>query len=112
MLVLNEKIEIKQLLQSLEVHHERIAFLVNDMAQMVGCVSQGDVIRALIDGASLRVPARDIAQINPVKVLQGPDDAALCKDLIRRRKLHAVPVVDDSNRIISVVTVWDLLEGQ
>ena len=111
MLILNEKTEIKQLLKALEVSHERIAFLINDMEQLVSCVSQGDVIRALIGGASLRVPASEIAQTNPVSVQQGLGDKAQCADLIRRLKLHAIPMVDDSNRIVASITIWDLLEG-
>ena len=68
-MILNEDISIKDLLTTLENENEneRIAFLTNKKGKPTGCVTQGDIIRVLLDGVSLKVSSKDIAKLNPRK---------------------------------------------
>ena len=112
-MILNENILISDLLSNIDNHSSRIIFLVNDDDQLTGCVSQGDIIRSLMNGSSLKVPAKDIAQLNPVKINKNDVDNMMeyAKTIIIEKEIHALPIVDDKNKIISVITLFDVLKN-
>ena len=113
-MIINENTLIKDLLSDLESQSSRIVFLVNKTNQLTGSVSQGDIIRALINGSSIKVPAKDIANLNPVKVYKNENKDAFisAKNLIIKKHLHAVPILDKNNKILSVITLIDLLNDK
>jgi CBS domain-containing protein len=109
-MILNDGISVETLLHSMEVNHARIAFLVNDQSQLVGCVTQGDIIRAFLSGASKRFPARNIAKVSPFYVYDDASATMRCKEIIQKNKIHAVPILNKANQIVKVFEIWDLLE--
>ncbi len=112
-MILHEDTLIKDLLSNIDNYSSRIIFLVNDVNQLTGCVSQGDIIRALLNETSLKVPAKDIAQLNPIKVNKNKDInyIDIAKKKIIDKEIHAIPIVDNDNKIISVVTLFDVIKS-
>jgi CBS domain-containing protein/sporulation protein YlmC with PRC-barrel domain len=78
---------------------------LNDAGELVGVVS---VIRLLQSGPD--TPVVDLLDLDPVRVTPEADltDVAL---LMADYNLVAIPVVDDSDRVVGVVTVDDILEA-
>ncbi len=109
-MILNEKISIKNLLEKLETKHERIAFLVNDREILTGSVSQGDIIRALIDGVSLKVASIEIANLNVITIEDSNNAGNEALELIINEELHAVPIVDKNRKIKSIVNSKKILK--
>lgn len=109
-MIFNHEISVETLLQSMEASHSRIAFLVNEKLQLVNCVSQGDIIRAFLSGASKRFPARNIGKATPFFVYDDTNAALRCKEIILQNKVHAVPILNQANQIVKIFEIWDLLE--
>ena len=109
-MILNEDISIKDLLTTLENVHERIAFLTNKKGKLIGCVTQGDIIRALLDGVSLKVSSKDIAKLNPRKIKDQANAYKLAIKAITKEELHAIPIIDDNGIIVSVISATEILK--
>ncbi len=110
-MIVDENISIKEMLEVIDTSNTRITFLTNEKGQLTGCISQGDIIRALIDGASLKVQSKDIAELNPTFVEDSDRCLEEAKRVLLSNKIHAVPVVDSSKKIISIITLMDVLEA-
>lgn len=109
-MILNENVTIKKLLENLENGHERIAFLVNDQKKLISCVTQGDIIRALIDGVSLKVSAKEISRLNPKVVMKEKGAQKKAIELIISNKLHAVPIINKNGSIHTIVSIQNIYE--
>ena len=79
-------------------------YVVNDSDQLLGVVSLRDLI---INGSGQKIS--DIMTENIVKV-GVHDDQEEVAHMIARYDLTAVPVVDDSNRLLGLVTVDDVVD--
>ena len=110
-MIVDENIELQDLLSTLDNKNIRMIFLVNKNKQLTGCISQGDIIRLLIDGSSLKILAIDVANLNPIKIFyeKNKDYIAEAKKIITKKKVHAVPIVDKNNKIKSIISMWDIL---
>ena len=107
-MILNENVTIKDLLETLESKRARIAFLVNDQKKLSCCVTQGDIIRALINGVSLKISAKEISHLNPKKIIKSDDAEQRAVELIINEKLHAVPIVNNNGSIYKIVSIDDI----
>jgi CBS domain-containing protein len=109
MIALNELTEARKLLALMDERHEKIAYITNADDQLIGCVSQGDIIRLLLGGGSLRISAKDFCSPSPLRIVESSDAFEQCRMIILKNGIHSVPIVDINNKIIRVVTVWDFL---
>ena len=84
-----------------------IALVVAD-GILRGVITDGDVRRAILAGRSLSDEALTIATTEPVAV--GPDASrAATLDVMRARKLSAVPIVGDGGLLLGLHTLSDLV---
>ena len=79
-MIVNELTSINKMLEEIDINNTRIVFLVNDKNQLTGCISQGDIIRALIGGASLKLASKDIAKLNPLTVFEQDNAFEIAKE--------------------------------
>ena len=108
-MIVNELTSINKMLEEIDINNTRIVFLINDKNQLTGCISQGDIIRALIGGASLKLASKDIAKLNPLTVFEQDNAFEIAKEKLLDNKIHAIPIIDKERKIISVVTLLDVL---
>mgnify|MGYP001204492805 CR=1 FL=1 len=110
-MISNENTPLINLLEKIETNSVRVEFLVNDKNQLVGSVSQGDIVRALINNSSLKIPSKDIAHLNPIKIIAKKDMSSIeeVAKIIIKKHIHAVPIVDKQNQIIEIITLWDVI---
>ena len=89
---------------------QQIALICED-ARLVGTITDGDIRRAILAGRSLEAPAESIMNRSPITARSGiTHQAALA--LMRRHSIHQLPVVDGNRRLIEVLLIDDLLQGQ
>lgn len=87
------------------------AFAVDADRHLVGIVTDGDVRRALLGGASLDDPVAPIVVSSPLVV--GPRDSrATALDMMRGRLVAQLPIVDDEGCLVGVHTLHSLVGGR
>ena len=86
-----------------------IAFVVDDVGRVIGSVTDGDVRRALLGGASLdeRCLTRTMRR-EFVSVTAGTGRAEVL-DLMRARQVEQIPILDAEGRLCGLHTVQELI---
>jgi len=93
------------LLQTLEViDRGALQFaLVLEGERLAGLITDGDVRRALVKGATLQSPTRLVMNANPV-VGGTQEQPSQWRRKLREREIRHLPIVDPSGRLVRVVT--------
>ena len=110
-MIFNEEILLSDLLKVFEEKHYRNIFIVNREKYLIGSISQGDILRALKNGVSIKSKAIDCAQLNPITLNKEPETYQDLLDLLVSNQIQSVPIVDSEKRIIKVITIYDVLNA-
>jgi len=86
---------IRDAMAALDRGAGQIALAVDGDGRLAGVVTDGDVRRALLRGGTIDAPLAPILTRRPVTVGPGEGRAAVL-DLMRARRINAIPVVDAS----------------
>lgn len=101
---------LRQALRSLDASSLGIV-LVEDVSGVVaGTLTDGDLRRAILGGATLESPVDAFIQRNFVSV--GPDvSRAEVLDLMRSRWFSQIPILDAGRRVVGIHTLHEILGG-
>jgi len=88
----------------------KTAFLIDDERRLCASVSDGDIRRALIQGAELSECVGCFANREPFSVKRGYD-AVMIKRVLQRNLLNAIPVLDERGVVLDVLRINDLICG-
>lgn len=100
---------LRQVLKAIDSAGVGIALVVDEGGVLIGTLSDGDVRRALINGAALEQACRPFVHTTPVVAPDGLDEGAALT-MLRARKLRQLPRVDADGRVTGLSTVGDLLD--
>jgi dTDP-glucose pyrophosphorylase len=84
------------------------AFAVTTDDLLAGVVTDGDIRRALLEGALLSDPVKPFIRSSPF-VAKSADSRASILDLMQARAISQVPVVDEAGRLIAIHLLRELL---
>lgn len=98
---------VRDALQAIDRSKRQIALVVSSDGKLVATVTDGDVRRAILRGVPLEASVDQVMHTTPTTVTQGAPNAET-RRLIRARKLHHVPVLDDAGHLVDLATVEDL----
>jgi CBS domain-containing protein len=91
---------IEQAIEMIEVNHARCVIVVSQFNKVVGVISEGDVLRALLKGVNLKSSVRNI--LNPsFKYLLEKDDEKIL--MLFRKGITLIPILNDQNELVDVV---------
>ncbi len=107
-LLLRPGASIREAMERIDEGAFEIALLVDDERRLLGTVSDGDVRRALLGGASMDDPVEPHASHRPVTVRTGGGRAAAL-DLMRARTISQVPEVDDDGRLLGLHLLHEVI---
>ena len=96
----NDKLTISEAMQKIDGNSSGILFLVDCSHSLIGCLTDGDIRRYLLDGGKMAGAAVEAANKNP-KVAHNEEEAVL---LYHKRDYVVIPIVDSDNKIVSVYT--------
>jgi len=85
----------------------QVALVVDPRRRLLGTVTDGDVRRAILRGASLKTPVSDIMQRECVSARAGQSREQLLA-LMREKDIHQIPVLDNEGRVLGL-ELLDLL---
>lgn len=102
---------VRDVMTVIDQHASSLCVLVDADRRLVGVVTDGDVRRALLGGATLDAPALPYATTAP-HVVRAGSSRALVLDLMRALRIAAVPEVDDERRIVRLHTLSDVVGAE
>ena len=109
---------IQQVLASIDVNAKGIALVVDKERRLLGTVTDGDIRRAILANTDLEAPVSELLARKasspypkPVTAPVGTDQAALLQ-LMRKRSVRHIPLLDDAGRVVNLVTLDELLPDQ
>lgn len=103
--ILTTEATIKDVLINLNKTGSKITLVVNNKKEFQGTVSDGDIRRALIDGADQNLSIKNI--INKNSLIISPEiKHEIVLDLMLKNKIQQIPVIDKNKKIIGLY-LWD-----
>lgn len=99
---------LREVFVAIDRGSRQIALVIDPVGKLVGTVTDGDVRRALLRGATLETPVTEAMQVDFSSIKLG-DDPQMARDLMLRRKIHQIPVVDSEQHLIDLVHLDDLV---
>jgi len=104
--IVAETTPILEAIRVLDESSLQIALVQHD-GHVVGTLTDGDVRRALLAGATLDQPVTKIMNRSPVVAQNGiTNEAALA--LMRRHSIHQLPILDADNRVVDIKLIDEL----
>ncbi len=105
--LLNVSSSLKDAVQAIEESKKRIAVVVDKYGMLVGTVTDGDIRRALLNGATLDSNVVNAMNASPKSCDVGTSDGYILGLLIQNN-LEAIPLVDKNGKYQRVVHVSEL----
>ena len=104
--IVSETTPILDAIRTMDEGRLQIA-LVERHGKLVGTLTDGDVRRALLSGATLSQPVQAIMNNSPIVASAGiTNEAALA--LMRKHSIHQLPIVDANGMIVEIKLIDDL----
>lgn len=108
---------VRSVIKSIDKNQRGIVLLVDDDRRLVATITDGDIRRAMLKGIELEAPIRSIlpsdtsARAHPVTAPMGtPSDKLL--EVMRDRSVRHIPILDNEQRVASLVTLDELLPSK
>lgn len=86
----------------------QIALVVNQENRLLGTVTDGDIRRGILKGISLEAPVERVMNSHPT-VARLHERREIVLAIMKLKRLHHIPVVDDDGRVVNVETLQDLV---
>jgi len=99
---------IREVMQAIGRGSMEIALVVDANGRLLGTVSDGDIRRAILDGAELSDAVAPFMAKSPKVVTPSVDRGAVL-ELMRRHLLAQIPVVDESGVLIDLHIMQELI---
>lgn len=106
--LLDDAATLRHVMAAIDRHGHRAVVLVDGNRRLSGLLTDGDVRRALLAGASLDEAALPHASREPVVVAHGTHRGHVL-DLMRGLHIEQIPVVDDTGCVVGLQTLWDVV---
>ena len=99
---------LRQTIEAITKGNLQIALVVDADGKLLGTVTDGDVRKAILAGKDLTITAGEAMRGQPVTSAAKTPRNAILK-LMREKRIHQMPLLDDENRVVDVLTVDDLI---
>ena len=100
--------KIKDALVAIELNHCR-AVIVTDQKKLVGVVSQGDILRAVLNNLNLNSPLSEISNPSVVFVTKPLEKEQIIKFF--KKGYNLIPIVDTEGNLIEIKKLNSLVAG-
>ena len=101
---------VRDALRVIDGFAHSVALILDDAGVLAGLLTDGDLRRALLRGASLDDGVLPFATTSPLTCRSGTP-RALVLDLMRARSVAVVPEIDDAGHLVGLHTLTDIVGG-
>ena len=99
---------LRQTIEAITEGSLQIALVVDSDNKLLGTVTDGDIRKAILAGKDLSITAAEAMRREPVTSAAKTPRAAILK-LMREKRIHQMPLLDDLGRVVDVLTVDDMI---
>ncbi len=110
-IVLSPNDTIREAMRTLDKGSLRIALVCDAEQRLLGTVTDGDTRRALLADANMQDPVSKIMNTSPISVSNGCSRERRLQ-LMNQHDLTAIPILDSSNRVISLETLHQAMQPE
>ena len=104
---LSQSSTLMDAVQAIEVSPRRMTIIVGLDDFLLGTITDGDIRRHLLKGGTLFDSVTAAMNAKPITVIEGSTKLGI-QDLMRTKKVLAIPVVDVKNRYIDLLHLMDV----
>jgi CBS domain-containing protein len=110
LLLINEKESIKDALIAIKNNKSRHALVTNDKSMVIGIISEGDIINALLKGSDISSKILPITN-NSFIFINENDLSDSDKILsILKQGILIIPVLDNNMKLVDIINYMDFLK--
>ncbi|MFE1630426.1 nucleotidyltransferase family protein [Brevibacillus reuszeri] len=99
---------ILKVLEIIDVGARQLALVVDENRRLLGTVTDGDIRRGLLKGVLLESSVKIVMNAYPI-VATPYDTRENILSLMKLKRLHQIPVLDEDGRVVHVEVLSDLL---
>jgi dTDP-glucose pyrophosphorylase len=99
---------LRQTIEAITEGNLQIALVVDSEGKLLGTVTDGDIRKAILAGKDLDITAGEAMRSQPITSASKTPRAAILK-LMREKRIHQMPLLDDHGRVVDVLTVDDMI---
>lgn len=99
---------LRQTIEAITTGGIQIALVVDQDRKLLGTVTDGDIRKAILAGKDLSITAAEAMRREPITSAAKSPRAAILK-LMREKRIHQMPLIDDLGRVVDVLTVDDMI---
>lgn len=103
------KATLLQAMRAINSGGAAIAFAVNDRGKVLGTITDGDLRRAILNGATLQDCAVPAAMRKDFTFVSGRSGRVEVLDMMRARGISQVPILDRHGRLVGLHLLQDLI---
>ncbi|MFM7828777.1 MAG: sugar phosphate nucleotidyltransferase, partial [Actinomycetota bacterium] len=99
---------LRQTIEAITKGNLQIALVVDDKDKLLGTVTDGDIRKAILAGKDLSITAAEAMRKEPITSAASTPRAAVLR-LMREKRIHQMPLLDQNGKVVDVLTVDDLI---
>lgn len=107
-IVVSPDTPLKDAMTKINASGIQVALILSPDYRLLGVLTDGDFRRAILMGKSLAVPVSEVMSTNPTTVIKNTPFEDIIA-LMRRTSLHHIPMVDEDQRVVGLVTLSELV---
>ena len=106
---ISQNATIKEALKIIGDGAMQIAIIVDEKDKLLGTLTDGDIRRGLLKGLDLNSSIESLISRNPI-CAKHTDTKKSILELGLSKKLHQIPIVDDTGKILDIQAINDLIK--
>ena len=107
---ISDRTSVQEAIHLMQDHSIRHLPVVDRSGKLLGWVTLSDMKQGLLPAMVTGLSVSDLMVKNPVTIHPNADIEAVAR-IIHEKKIGGLPVVDDDNKVVGVMTVTDLLNA-
>lgn len=102
--VINLGSSVKNAMGSITENQRGLVVVIDEQMIFQGIITDGDIRRAMLKGATIDTPVSKIINTNPIIIKLGNDVIAESEKIFnQRREINVIPVVGENNLLVDVM---------
>lgn len=100
---------IEQAIEMIELNASRCVVVLNNYQKVVGVLSEGDILRSILKGVSIKSPIKNILVTN-FKYLREFDNEKIM--ILFKKGITLIPILTEENELNDIVTFIGYFENK